>query len=253
MLTTFSTTMAVVALAAAWALASPTQLTCALAAPLDQIQQAPAESDLFVAAINHLRASKGLNALQVDGQLTSVATDWAVHMAQEDGISHRLDLRAGISALWKTLGENVGFGPSVSQLMSAFIASPGHYANLVDPRFTHIGVGTVRVGNELYTAHEFMALQGASTPVVTSPPVTSPPAPKVTTPRVTTPPTTAAPTTVPTTVPPTPTTLQATVVTELPADQQLHNGSQNDHQQEQSKSNGRCRSHKTNLQSIAVL
>lgn len=263
-LTTFSTTLVVAVLAAAWAVASPVQVTCALAESPANISAAPSQSAQFVNAINQLRASQGLNPLAVDAQLTNVAQDWAQQMAQADGISHRLDLRAGISGLWRRLGENVGFGPTVSELMSAFIASPGHYKNLVDPSFTHVGVGTVRTsGGMLYTAHEFMTLE-SSGPAVTSTPAPAPrpvvtaprvrtTTPKVTAPApaVTAPPVTAAP---PTTIaaPAPPTTLQATV-TQLPADKQLQSSSKNNQQKQQSKSNGRCRSHAKNLQAIVVL
>lgn len=255
-LTTFSTTLVVAVLAAAWAVASPLQVSCAVAFPLSDIVAAPDQSSQFVNAINQLRASKGLNPLAIDGQLTNVAQNWAVQMAENDGISHRLDIRAGISALWRRLGENVGVGPTVSQLMDAFIASPGHYKNLVDPTFTHIGVGTVRTPDgQLYTAHEFMTLE-SSGPAVTAAPAPSPSpapttprvktttAPKVTAPPVTEPPTTVAPA-------PTPTTLETTVV-ELPADQQLHSGSQDNDKQQQGQSNGRCRSHSKNLQAIVL-
>lgn len=250
-LTTFSTTLAVVVLAAAWAIASPLQVTCAVAAPIEQIQQAPSESAGFVAAINQLRAGLGLGPLSVDPELSNIATDWAVKMAQDDGISHRLDLKAGISALWRTLGENVGFGPTVSQLMDAFIASSGHYKNLVDPKFTRIGVGTVRVGDMLYTAHEFMGLQSDTQPVIATSPPTSPPVttPKVTTPKVTAPPVTEPPTTVapaPTTIP----TPETTVA--LQADDELQNSSGDDHQQQQSKRDSRCRSHSKNLDSLVL-
>lgn len=249
-LSTFSTTIVVVVLAAAWALASPGQIGCALAAPIEQIQQAPGESSAFVAAINNLRASKGLGSLEVDGELTTIANDWATEMAKNDAISHRLDLRAGITALWRTLGENVGFGPTVSQLMDAFIASPGHYKNLVDPRFNRIGVGTVRVGDMLYTSHQFMGLESNSQPVIATPPPTAAPVttPKVTTPKVTTPPATT-PTTVaaPTTTMP---TVQTTIVP-LEADHQLDDSSQNNDQQKQAKSNSRCGAH-SNLQSLVL-
>lgn len=249
-LTTFSTTLVVVVLAAAWAIASPLQVSCAVAAPLEQIQQAPSESAGFVAAINQLRAGLGLNPLEVDAELSNVANGWAVQMAQNDGISHRLDLRAGISALWRTLGENVGFGPTVSQLMDAFIGSAGHYKNLVDPKFTRIGVGTVRVGDMLYTAHEFMGLQADTTPVIASPPPTTPATtPKVTTPRVTAPPVTEAPTT----VAPTPTTMPTVETTvALQADHELQDSSGDDHQQQQSKRDSRCRSHSKNLDSLVL-
>jgi uncharacterized protein YkwD len=252
-LATFTTSLIVATAAAAWAVASPAGISCAFAADQSLISAAPSESNGFVAAINNLRASQGLNPLTVDGNLTSVAQDWANSMGLADGISHRSDLRSGITGNWQTLGENVGVGPSVDSLMQAFIASPGHYKNLVDPRFTHVGVGTVRVGGMLYTAHEFEAVRGAAA----SAPVTAPPTPVTAAPRVhvaaaprpvvtAAPPTTAAPTT---TIPPTPTTLP-TQVQSLPAHKQLQHSSQHDHQQQESKSDGRCRPHLPNLQAL---
>jgi len=243
-MTTFATTLVVAVLATAWAVASPLGMPCASAVSLGSASASPSESASFVSAINQLRASHGLNHLSVDGNLTQVAQDWAMHMAEENSISHRLDLRAGITALWKAIGENVGVGPNVQELMSAFVASPGHYKNLVDPRFTHIGVGTVRTsGGLIYTAHEFMAVEG-STPAVTSAPTPAAPpvtraAPRVTTPRVTTPVTAAPPTTV-TTVPETTTTTMLVLPTEQ---YKLQDGGEDDHQKQKSKSNGRCRSH----------
>jgi uncharacterized protein YkwD len=245
LITTFSTTVAVTVLATAWAVASPMSQGCAAATPLEQIVTTTSATSGFVVKINELRLSKGLAPLVVDANLTGIADDWAKTMAQSDSIFHRTDLRSGVTGNWRRLGENVGVGPDVPQLMDAFIASPGHYANLVDPTFTSIGVGTVRTPDGLlYTAHEFAALAGAS-------PVTTPPAPRVTTPRVTTPrvttprvvtPRVTAP---PTTVAPTTTTTEPPVTIEhLPAKQhELQHSGKNDQQQQNDKSGGRCRSH----------
>lgn len=251
---TLTTSLIVATAAAAWAVASPAGISCAFAADQSEVAAAPSESAGFVASINNLRASQGLNALSVDGNLSDIAQSWANQMALEDGISHRADLRSGVTGNWQTLGENVGVGPSVGSLMDAFIASPGHYKNLVDPRFTHVGVGTVRIGGLLYTAHEFMAVRGGAvsapapapaptTPVTAAPRVRTVAAPRA--PAVTAPPTTQAP---PTTVP-VPTTLD-TDVDELPTDQQLNNSSQNDQQKQQAKSNSRCGSQGSILQSV---
>ncbi len=245
--TTFSTTLIVAALATVWAVASPLTAGCAAATPLEQIASAPGESSAFIAKINELRVSHGLNPLAVDGNLNGIAQHWAVNMASQDSIFHRLDLRDGITSLWRRLGENVGMGPNLNELMQAFIASPGHYKNLVDPSFTHIGVGTVRTPNGLmYTAHEFASIEGS-----VAPPVTTPPAPRVTTPRVTTalvttprvtaPPTTAAPTTTTTTEPP------VTVERQVSAaqDHKLQDSGADDDQQQQHKNQGRCRAHRS--------
>jgi uncharacterized protein YkwD len=217
------TRLAVIALSVAafsttWALASPANNGCAMAAELGAVA-APDANAGFVASINALRQSQGLNALIEDGNLDNIAQDWAVHMAADGAISHRTSLAAGVTADWKRLGENVGFGPGVSSLMEAFIASPHHYENLVDPRFTRIGVGTVNVDGLLYTAHEFMSVQGdgAPSPAPAPAPAAAPSTPRVTSaPRVRTAPAPApAAAPVPTTVPaPTTTTTAPPIVLE---------------------------------------
>jgi uncharacterized protein YkwD len=256
-----TTSLIVASVAAAWAVASPAGMGCAVAADQSLISAAPGDSAGFVAAINDLRVSKGLGALSVDGNLTDIAQSWANSMGLADGISHRADLRSGVTGNWQTLGENVGVGPSVGSLMDAFIASPGHYKNLVDPRFTHVGVGTVRIGNLLYTAHEFMAVRGASVapppapapapapvaPVTAAPKVrtVAAPKPQPVAPAVTAPPTTAAPvTTIPAPAP------LPTEVEQLATDQELEDRSKHDDEKQQPKSNGRCRSHLQNLRAL---
>lgn len=158
----------------------------------------------FVARINQLRASKGLGALSVDAELTARAREWASTMAGQGRIFHAGDLSAGIGANWQKLGENVGVGGDVGVLFQAFVDSPSHYANLVDPAYTRVGVGVVNSGGRIFTTHRFMAL--------------APPPPPTTAPPPTAPPTTAAPTTIappttaaspPTAPPPTTTTTTA--------------------------------------------
>lgn len=136
----------------------------------------------FVDRINQLRANKGLGALSVDGELTAIGRQWAGHMSAAGSISHNPNFAAQVQADWAKLGENVGVGNTVDSLMNAFINSPGHYANLVDPAFTHIGVGVVRGGDgRMYTSHQFMKLRSgagttsAPTPAVTKAPTTTAP------------------------------------------------------------------------------
>lgn len=170
-----------------------------------------ADESSFIAQVNATRASVGLPALQPDVQLTNLARGWAGSM--RDGvcgegvfICHASPISAGVTHPWAKLGENVGTGPDVGSVMQAFIASPGHYANVVDPEFTHIGVGVVWDGNRMYTTHRFMKLQSSTPTTTTTAPTTTSAAPTTTTPNTspttTAPPNTAAPTTAPpTTVP----------------------------------------------------
>jgi len=157
----------------------------------------------FIASVNQTRAAKGLPALKTDVQLTNLARGWAG--AMRDGtcgsgnfICHASPISAGVTHPWEKLGENVGTGPDVAAVMSAFIASPGHYANIIDPEFTHIGVGVVWEDGRMYTTHRFMKLQGTPAPTTTTT-------------------TTAAPTTTTTTTaPPASTTTSAPSNTQAP-------------------------------------
>jgi hypothetical protein len=125
----------------------------------------------FVAKINDLRASKGLGALQVNANLVAKARTWATTMAGASRIWHST-LSDGITADWQKLGENVGMGGSVDGLHNAFVASPHHYENLVDPSFTQVGIGIAMNGDTMFVAEEFMELMPAKAPVVA--PVTAP-------------------------------------------------------------------------------
>ena len=160
----------------------------------------PATESDFVSRVNATRAQAGLPPLAVDGQLTSLGRGWAEQMRSGvcgagNFICHANPISAGVTHNWAKLGENVGTGPNTSLVMDAFIASPGHYANIVDPQFTHIGVGVVWEGDRLFTVHRFMRLQDAPPPTTTTPPTTA--APTTTVPPTTAPPTTAPPTTAP--------------------------------------------------------
>ncbi len=138
----------------------------------------------FVAKINELRAGKGLAPLQVNANLTAKARAWSAGMASAGRIWHST-LSDGVTEDWKKLGENVGMGGSVDGLHKAFVNSPAHYENLVDPSFGHVGIGIVMGGNTIYVTQVFMQLISAkSAPVVTSTPTpTTAPRPTTTTTR----------------------------------------------------------------------
>jgi hypothetical protein len=139
--------------------------------------QADTTSDeaAFVAKINNLRAGKGLAALQVNANLVEKARAWSAGMADAGRIWHST-LSDGITEDWKKLGENVGMGGSVDGLHRAFVNSPHHYENLVDPAFGYVGIGIVMSGDTIFVTEVFMQLMSAkAAPVVTPPtsPVTA--------------------------------------------------------------------------------
>jgi hypothetical protein len=123
------------------------------------VARADSTSDvaMLVQDINGARAANGAGPLLVDPRLTSVALWWAGQMAAAGGISHSPALTQMAPPGWTALGENVGVGGSASVVSSAFMASPAHLANIVDPRFTAVGVGEVVANGELYVVEDFMA------------------------------------------------------------------------------------------------
>jgi uncharacterized protein YkwD len=110
-------------------------------------EPAAAEQEL-VGLINRARLARGLSTLRVDRRLTEVARAHSEEMAATGVVAHvsprtgnagdRLK-KAGISVmLW---AENVGTASSTGAAHRGFMSSPGHRANVVEPRVSVVGVG----------------------------------------------------------------------------------------------------------------
>jgi uncharacterized protein YkwD len=196
--------LALVAIGVALAAPSTAQSSrpTALAEPTDAVTyryDAGLEAQ-FVARINQLRASKGLSQLQVHGQLTGVARNWTAKMVQAGQISHNPNLASQVQGNWRKLGENVGVGYDVDGLMKAFINSPAHYRNLVDPDWNFVGVGAITSSDgRLYTTHNFMLMPTGAPPPSNPPPSNPPPTTRPPSNSGTAPPATTATTAAPTT------------------------------------------------------
>ena len=150
-------------------LAIVTSMLVAVSGPAGAGGDNPAADEAqFVALVNQARANVGAPPLAVDGQLTALARQHAQTMADAGTIFHANPISAGVTSPWIKLGENVGTGPSAPPVMTAFINSPKHYQNIIDPAFAYIGVGVIWVGNQMFTTHRFMQLSGS--PVAPPPP-----------------------------------------------------------------------------------
>ena len=150
----------------------------ALYPPAPALADTVSDEAAFVAKINELRAGKGLAPLQVNANLVEKARAWSAGMAAAGKIWHST-LSDGVTENWKKLGENVGMGGSVDGLHRAFVNSPHHYENLVDPAFGHVGIGIVMNGSTIYVTQVFMQLMPVKLPAVTTP--TTAPRPTTTT------------------------------------------------------------------------
>ena len=136
--------------------------------------QAGYTADL-TAMTNADRAAARLKALSTAGDLQSLAQRRSDEMARAGRIYHTSNLGSKVSG-WKRLGENVGRGPNLSDIETAFMNSPSHRENILDPGFTQLGVGVTFDGKEFfYVAVIFREPSGAATASAPPPPPTTTP------------------------------------------------------------------------------
>jgi len=108
----------------------------------------------FVTLTNEARAAQGVGPLAASGALSGIARTWSAHMAGAGGISHNPSLASEVSG-WRSIGENVGMGPSVDSIQQAFINSPEHYRNIMDGAFSVAGVGVTYGGGTVFVTLDF--------------------------------------------------------------------------------------------------
>lgn len=114
------------------------------------------ESDM-ASAVNRERGRAGSSPLALHAWAVASAREHSAVMAEEGRIFHDpaflREGRAGMGA--DLLGENVAQSTSVASAMSALMASEPHRANILDPRFTHLGIGIRSAGGYLYVTQRF--------------------------------------------------------------------------------------------------
>lgn len=116
----------------------------------------------FVQQTNATRASKGLSTLPLSSALSDQARGHSAVMASSNSLYHSTG--AQYPGDWTDLGENVGVGPTCDDIQAAFLASPHHYANIVDPKWTTMGVGVSLSpdGNTIWVTVGFEAFAQAA-------------------------------------------------------------------------------------------
>jgi len=104
---------------------------------------APVCSSDVLSCVNQIRAFYGLRTLHSNGTLNAAAQACAERMASSGSMTH-----SPYPGGWRTWGENIaeGYGSSVS-VFNAWMASPGHRANILNASFTQMGIGHVAAGS----------------------------------------------------------------------------------------------------------
>lgn len=95
---------------------------------------------------NAARTSRGLTPLVLDTSLNRSAQAHADWMASSGLLCHSNECdRAGEpdASVWNGWGENIGYTtkPTANVIQTAFLGSPSHKANMLDPRHRYVGLG----------------------------------------------------------------------------------------------------------------
>ena len=119
---------------------------------------------------NQARAAQGLSPLEWDAALAAAALNHCARMAAEGPLSHQyagepdLSERAGhAGAHFSLIEENIAEGPQPATIHQAWMNSPGHRENLLNPEVDRVGVAVVARGNMLFAVADF----GHAVPVLT--------------------------------------------------------------------------------------
>ena len=141
--------------------ATPAKTTAATAAtPAQTTTQSPTNStsstlgayeQQVVNLVNKERAAAGLPALKVNTALANVAEKKAADMRDNNYFSHTsptygspFDMMKQFGISYTSAGENIAKGQRTpDEVMTGWMNSPGHKANILNSSYTEIGVGYV--------------------------------------------------------------------------------------------------------------
>jgi uncharacterized protein YkwD len=105
------------------------------------------ESRILV-LVNAERAKAGLRPLAMIGCADNYANSWAATMARTGTFAHQSlgPILSACSA--RGAGENIAYGSvTADAMMTMWMNSPGHRANILNGAYTHIGIGAVKAAN----------------------------------------------------------------------------------------------------------
>ena len=126
-----------------------------------QAEVPSAERNLFD-ALNRERTAQGLPALQWDESLAAAARQHAARMAQQNVLSHQLPGEAPVQdratragARFSLIAENIAVAPNPAIIHSAWMQSPHHRENILDPQLTEVGIAVIKGGDGLFAVQDF--------------------------------------------------------------------------------------------------
>ncbi len=118
-----------------------------------------------VVLVNQERAKQGLAPLKDNWELSRVARYKSADMANNNYFSHTsptygspFDMIKNFGINYRAAGENIAYGQqTAASVMSSWMNSPGHKANILSNNFTEIGVGVAKnKSGTIYWTQQFI-------------------------------------------------------------------------------------------------
>ncbi|MBU3179902.1 CAP domain-containing protein [Clostridium psychrophilum] len=118
-----------------------------------------------VTLVNKERAKQGLAPLKDNSQLSGVARTKSSDMAKNNYFSHTsptygspFDMMKQFGITYTAAGENIAMGQqTAASVMTSWMNSPGHKANILSKDFTEIGVGVAKNSDgTIYWTQQFI-------------------------------------------------------------------------------------------------
>jgi uncharacterized protein YkwD len=141
--------------------------------PPPGVRHLPKVEDLVFELTNRARQAKGLPPFIKDAELTQVARAFSDDMlvrrffdhTTPDGVSFDERIADRYRHRVRLMGENIwyatGYNPGrirqvAKEIVDDWMTSPGHRENILDPRFTHLGVGVSARNGTIRATQEFV-------------------------------------------------------------------------------------------------
>lgn len=105
------------------------------------------ESRILV-LVNSERAKQGLHSLTLVSCADKFANSWATTLAQTGNFAHQSLSPIMQACSARGAGENIAYGNvSADAMMTMWMNSPGHRANILNASYTGIGIGAVKTSS----------------------------------------------------------------------------------------------------------
>lgn len=120
------------------------------AAPGEDAGEGTTDAESVLAMLNAARKSEGLKLLQRDTTLDKIAQDHSVLMRDQRTVGHDVgdgelsDRLTAANVTFRLRGENLAAAATPVRAHRALWLSPSHRANLLDTRYSRVGIGVAK-------------------------------------------------------------------------------------------------------------